>query len=216
MKTDSQLQHDVEDELEWEPAVQAEHIGVAVEKGVVTLSGFVETYPQKLAAEAATRRVMGVRGLAEELKVRYGSMVKTDDAQIAQTVLTMFNHDIVVPANNVQVQVEKGWVKLTGKVDWNYQREAATRVAGHALGVLGVTNLIEVRNVPAPKDVKDRIIAAFKRSADIDASKIVVTTDGGTVHLTGQVANWQERRTAETAAWGAPGVMKVDDRLVVA
>lgn len=216
MKTDSQLQHDVTEELEWEPAVCHEHIGVAAQNGVVTLTGFVKNYPEKLAAEQAARRVFGVRGLAEELQVRFDFTSKTDDATIASNILTVFNHDITVPENHVQVQVEKGWVKLTGTVDWNYQREATKRIAGHVLGVTGVTNLIEVRHAATPKDVKDRIVAAFKRSADIEASGITVTTDGGVVKLTGNVPNFKDRHLAEIAAWGAPGVCKIEDRLTVA
>ena len=183
---------------------------------MVTLTGFVKSYPEKLAAEKAARRVAGVRGLAEELQVRFASTPQTDDASIAERVLIMFNHDITVPENHIQVQVEKGWVKLSGKVDWHYQREAAKRIAGHVSGVVGVTNLIEVRNVPTPRDVKDRIVAAFKRSADIEASGISVTTDGGTVKLTGKVPSFKDRHLAEAAAWAAPGVFKIDDRLTVA
>ncbi|WP_454883312.1 BON domain-containing protein [Sphingomonas oryzagri] len=216
MNNDSQLQRDVSDELAWEPAIDHAHIGVAVANGVVTLSGFVKSYPEKIAAEHAARRVFGVRGIAEEIKVRFDFTPTTDDAQIAEKILTLFNHDITVPENHLQVQVEKGWVKLTGKVDWNYQREMAKRIAGHVLGVIGVTNLIEVRHVPTPRDVKDRIMAAFKRSADIEASAISVTAEGGIVHLSGQVPSWKDRRTAELAAWSAPGVTKVEDTLTIA
>ncbi len=215
MNNDGQLQRDVTDELAWEPAIDHAHIGVAVENGVVTLSGFVKSYPEKIAAEHAARRVFGVRGIAEEIKVRFDFTPRTDDAQIAEKILTLLNHDITVPENHLQVQVEKGWVKLTGEVDWNYQREMAKRIAGHVLGVIGVTDLIEVRHLPTPRDVKDRIVAAFQRSADIEASAISVTAEGGIVHLSGKVPSWKDRHTAELAAGSAPGVTRVEDTLTI-
>lgn len=215
MTKDIQLRRDIVEELEWEPSVRSEHIGVVVENGVVTLTGFVATYPEKLAAEKAVRRVAGVRGLAEEIEVRLAGAPETSDAQIASRILSMLSYDITVPENHVQVQVEKGWVKLTGKVDWNYQREAVAYITGHMLGVLGVENLIEVRPLPTSADVQDRILAAFKRSADIDASAISVTTEGSTVHLSGKVLSWMDKRRAENAAWAAPGVSKVEDKLVI-
>jgi len=214
-KTDNQLQHDVMDELEWEPSVDPADIGVAVNDGVVTLSGFVKSYPEKLAAEKAARRVAGVKALAEEIKVRFPSDPKTADHEIAKRIIDQFAWNVSIPDKTIQVKVEHGWVTLTGKVEWNYQSHEAKRAAGRITGVVGVSNLIEVKQVPTASDVKDRIMAAFKRQAGIDAAGVTVVTDGGTIRLNGKVRAWSERGIAERAAWSAPGVSKVEDHLTV-
>ena len=215
MKTDSQLQHDVMAELEWEPSIHHEEIGVAVTDGVVTLSGYVHSYLEKLAAEEAARRVGGVKAIAEEIKVRYPSDAKTADAEIARRILDIFAWDVSIPAARIAVKVEHGWVTLTGTVDWFFQKDAARRVAGKIHGVTGVSNLIELHAVPTASDVRERIEAAFKRSADLDAASVTVLTDGGKVTLGGRVMAWSERATAERAAWAAPGVTSVDDNIMV-
>lgn len=216
MKTDSQLQHDVMDELEWEPSVDHADIGVAVNDGVVTLSGFVKSYPEKLAAEKAARRVAGVKAIAEEIKVRFASDPKTADHEIAKRIVDMFAWNVSIPDDKIKVKVEHGWVTLTGSVDWFYQSEEARKVAGRITGVTGVSNLIEVRQLPRIGDVKDRIMNAFKRQADLDAAAVTVVTDGGKVTLGGRVKAWHERQIAERAAWAAPGVTKVEDNIVIA
>lgn len=215
-KTDKQLQRDVMDELEWDPSVDAANIGVSVADGVVTLNGFVKSYPEKIAAENATRRVAGVRAIAEEVKVRYASDPKTSDQDIAKRILDMFAWNVSIPEDAVKVKVEHGWVTLSGKLDWRYQSEEARRVAARVTGVLGVNNLIEVKKHPMPGDVKERITAAFKRQADLDAALVSVATEGTTVKLSGKVRAWNERGIAERAAWAAPGVTKVIDNIVVA
>jgi len=215
MKSDSQLQHDVIAELEYEPSVDHADIGVSVNDGVVMLSGFVKSYAEKMAAEKAARRVAGVRALAEEIKVRYPSDPKTSDPEIAKRILDMFVWDVTVPDDKIKVKVEKGWVTLSGTVDWFYQSEAAKKAAGKISGVIGVSNLVEVRRMPGAKDVRDRIIAAFKRNADLDANSITVLTDGNKVTLEGKVHGWHERQIAERAAWAAPGVSKVEDNIVI-
>jgi osmotically-inducible protein OsmY len=214
-KTDSQLQHDVMTELEWEPSVDPADIGVAVNDGVVTLSGYVKSYPEKIAAEKAARRVVGVRALAEEIKVRFASDPKTADHEIAKRILDTLSWNVSVPDNKVDVKVEHGWVTLTGTVDWNYQSVEAKRAAGRISGVAGVSNLIEVKKLPAATDVKHLITAAFKRQADLDAASVTVVTEGNTVKLGGKVKAWNERGIAERAAWAAPGVNKVVDNIVV-
>lgn len=216
MKTDSQLQHDVIAELEWEPSVDSADIGVAVDQGVVTLSGYVTSYAAKMAAEKATRRVSGVRALAEELKVRFASDPKTADHEIARRILDMFQWSALVPDNAIQVKVEHGWVTLSGTVDWHYQMEEARKVAGKINGVTGVGNLIEVRQRANANVVKDRIIAAIKRQADADAASVTVRTDGNKVILAGSVKGWHERQIAERAALGAPGVIRVEDNITLA
>jgi osmotically-inducible protein OsmY len=195
MKTDSQLQQDVMDELQWEPRVDHANIGVAAKDGVITLSGFVSSYTSKIAAEKATRRVKGVRGLAEEIEVRFANDPKTSDPEIAKRIA--------------------GWVTLSGTVDYHFHRQSAKDLASRINGVKGVTNLVEVKTAPSPADVKDRIIAAFKRNADLDASTITVVADGGTVRLGGKVHAWYERQIAERAAWAAPGVNRIEDNIAV-
>ncbi|ATE63880.1 BON domain-containing protein [Rhizorhabdus dicambivorans] len=216
MKTDSQLQHDVIAELEWEPSVDSADIGVAVDKGVVTLSGYVNSYAGKMAAEKAARRVSGVRALAEELKVRYASDPKTADHEIAQRILDMFKWNVLVPDSSIQVKVEHGFVTLSGTVDWAYQMDEARKVAGKINGVVGVGNLITVRQRPNASVVKDRIVAAIKRQADADAASVTVQTDGNKVILAGSVKGWHERQIAERAAWAAPGVTRVEDNITLA
>lgn len=215
MKSDSQLQRDVLDELEWEPSIDQADIGVAVTDGVVTLSGFVKSYPQKMAAEKATRRVAGVKAIAEEIKVRFASDPKTADHEIAKRILDMFSWNVSIPDDKIAVKVEHGWVTLSGTVDWYYQSDEARKVAGKVNGVVGVSNLIELRKLPTSGDVKDRIVAAFKRNADLDAASVTVFTDGGKVTLGGKVRAWNERQIAERAAWAAPGVSRVEDNIVV-
>jgi len=215
-KTDSQLQHDVIAELEWEPSVDHADIGVAVNDGVVTLSGFVKSYPEKMAAEKATRRVAGVKAIAEEIKVRFASDPKTADHEIAKRILDMFAWNVSIPDQQIMVKVEHGWVTLTGTVDLFYQSNEARKAAGRVTGVIGVSNLLEVKKLPAAFDIKDRIMAAFKRQANLDAGSVTVVTDGGTVKLGGRVKAWNERGIAERAAWAAPGVTKVEDNIVVA
>lgn len=216
MKTDGQLQHDVLAELEWEPRVDHANIGVAVHDGVVTLSGYVPTYPEKMAAEKAARRVAGVKALAEEIQVRFRTDHKLADHEIAKRIVDVFAWDVLVPVDAIEVKVEHGWVTLTGTVEWAYQRDEARKAAGRISGVLGVANLIDVKHTPVAADIKDRIKAAFKRQADLDAGSITVLTDGGMVHLGGRVDHWSERGIAERAAWAAPGVTKVTDDILVA
>ena len=212
--SDKSLQQSVIDELEWEPSVNAAHIGVAANNGVITLSGHVGTYAEKLAAEKAAGRVIGVKAVAEELEVRY-TFDKPDDDDIAKSALSALNWDIEVPGNSVTVKVEKGWITLSGNVDWYFQSSAAEADVRKLRGVLGVTNEIKIRPQVQASDVRSKIKAAFERNAQIDADAISVVTDGGKVTLSGSVDSWYERGLAEDTAWSAPGVTQVDDRLAV-
>lgn len=215
MKTDSQLQHDVMDELVWDPSIDHAHIGVAAKGGVVTLSGFVSNYAQKITAEHAAERVQGVQGIAEELTVRFLSDPKTSDEEIARRILDVFAWDVTIPDNKVTVKVEKGYVTLNGTLDWHYQKDAARKAAGKISGVISVNNAIKINNTAVVGDVRERIMAAFKRSATADASALRVTADGGTIKLSGNVHGRHERQMAERTAWAAPGVFFVEDNLVV-
>lgn len=215
MKSDSQLQQDIMDELQWEPRVHHANIGVAAKDGVITLSGFVGSYAEKIAAEKAARRVKGVRGLAEEIEVRLDSDAKTADPEIAKRIADMFDWSAMVPKHKIGVKVEHGWVTLTGTVDGHFQRKSASDLASRISGVRGVSNQIEVRAAASPSDIRERIMAAFRRNADLDASTITVAADGNTVRLGGKVHAWYERRIAERAAWSAPGVNRVEDNIIV-
>lgn len=215
MKTDSQLQRDVIDELVWDPRIDHAHIGVVANGGVVTLSGFVSNYAQKRTAEHAAERVKGVQGIAEELKIRFPTDPKTSDEEIARRVLDVFAWDVTIPHDRVTVKVENGHVTLNGKLDWNYQKEAARKSAGKITGVMGVNNRIEISNAAVAGDVRERIMAAFKRSATADASALSVTASGSTIKLSGNVHGSHERRVAERTAWAAPGVFFVEDNIVV-
>ncbi len=215
MKTDSQLQRDVMDELVWDPSIDHAHIGVAAKGGVVTLSGFVSNYAQKMTAEHAAERVQGVQGIAEELKVRFPFDPKTSDEEIARRVLDVFAWDVTIPDNKLTVKVEKGYVTLNGALDWNYQKDAARKAAGKIAGVMGINNRIEISNAAVSGDVRERIMAAFKRSATADARALSVTADGSTIKLSGNVHGRHERQVAERTAWAAPGVFFVEDNLVV-
>jgi osmotically-inducible protein OsmY len=215
MKTDSQLQQDVMDELQWEPRVHHANVGVSAKDGVITLSGFVGSYAEKIAAEKAARRVKGVRGLAEEIEVRLPSDAKTSDPEIAKRIADMFEWSVLIPKDKIAIKVEHGWVTLSGAVDGHFQRKSAGDLVSRISGVKGVSNQIEIKAAPSPADVKDRIVAAFRRNADLDASTITVSADNHTVRLGGKVHAWYERRIAERAAWSAPGVNRVEDNIMV-
>lgn len=215
-KSDSQLQADVMDELAWEPSIDHADIGVAVADGVVTLSGYVKSFAEKVAAEKAARRVAGVRAIAEEIKVRLASDRKTGDAEIAKRIADILSWDDLVPDDKITIKVEHGSVTLAGSVDWHYQRDAARKAAGKISGVIAISNLIAVRQSPAASDVRQRILNAFERHANLDATGISVVTDGSKIRLGGKVRAYFERGIAERAAWAAPGVTEIENNIVVA
>jgi osmotically-inducible protein OsmY len=215
MKTDHELQLEVLDELAWDPSIHAAHIGVTTREGVVTLSGHVASYAEKLAAEKAARRVDGVRAVAEEVEVRVPSSARRDDADIARAALDALQWSVNVPDDQLRLVVENGWIKLDGEVDWRYQAEAAANSVRYLTGVRGVTNNVRVRPRVHAQDVRQAITAALKRSAEVEARQIAVETADGRVTLRGRVHSWKERDAAERAAWSAAGVVAVDDRLTV-
>jgi osmotically-inducible protein OsmY len=211
-----QLRQDVLDELEFEPSVNAAHIGVAVEAGVVTLSGHVGSYAEKMAAVAATRRVKGVQAIADEIEVRYASDRKTADDEIAKRAVDILGWDTMVPSGSIQVMVRDGWVTLSGNADWFYQKKVAEEDVRKLTGVRGVINNIEIKPHAKADDVKRRIEDALKRHAEVEAKAIRVTVrDNDRVLLEGKVDNWNERYAAENAAWSAAGVRSVEDRITV-
>jgi osmotically-inducible protein OsmY len=211
-----QLQQDVVDELEYEPSVNAAHIGVTAEAGVVTLSGHVGSYAEKLAAIAAARRVRGVQAIADEIAVRYPDDKKTGDDEIAKRAVDLLGWDTMVPGGSIQVIVRDGWVTLSGAVDWCYQRKAAEYDVRRLSGVHGVINNIEIKPHAAAYDVQGKIEDALKRHAEVEAKAIRVTVhDNERVLLEGKVGSWNERYAVENAAWSAAGVKSVDDRITV-
>ena len=214
-KLDTQLQGDVLDELKWEPSINAEQIGVAAKDGVITLSGIVGSYAEKLIAEKAARRVEGVQAIAEDLEVRLPGDPKTSDTEIAQRVVDILEWDSLVPKQKIKVTVENGVVRLTGEVDWGFQKNQALKNASRISGVTRIDNWIVVKPAIAVGDVKDRIEQAFTRQADFEAEKIRVSAQGHTVILDGRVKSWDKRDIAERAAWAAPGVSQVEDNLII-
>ncbi|MFX1764956.1 BON domain-containing protein [Paraburkholderia sp. A1RI-2L] len=215
MKTDLQLKHDVEAELEWEPAVTASNIGVEVKDGVVTLAGHLASLREKIAAEQAAQRVGGVRALVVELDVRLPGDDMRTDADIARIAGSVLNWTAGLSEGAVQVQVERGHVVLNGAVDWTWQSQAAARAVAQLRGVAGVVNHIEVRHAVAPDKISKDILEAMRRHADREARHIQVTVDEGTVRLSGKVHSFAERAVARGAAWAAPGVRAVVDDLSV-
>jgi osmotically-inducible protein OsmY len=214
--TDSQLRQSVIDELEFDPSLDAAHIGVAVDKNVVSLTGHANSYAEKVAAIAAVRRVRGVHAIAENIDVRYPSQHKTADDQIAKRACDILDWDMFVPKGTIDVLVQEGWITLSGSVDWYYQRTAAEEDIRKLSGVCGVTNKIVVQPRIDPADIKHKIEAALERHTELEAKAIRVSLkSGNTVVLEWKVDNWDERRAVEHAAWSAPGVAYVEDRLTI-
>ena len=216
MKEDLQLQQRVIDELEFEPSVNAAHIGVSVHDGVVTLSGYVASYVEKFAAERIVRRIKGAKALAMELEVRLPSDHKTADDEIAARAARILNWDVAVPHGRISIKVEHGIVTLSGEVDWHFQRAEAEYDVHKLSGVRAVINDIIVMPKADAEDVRAKIRAALERNAEVEANHITVNVSGGKVTLAGKVNAWTEREAAERAAWSAPGVTQVEDRIELA
>ncbi len=215
MKTDAQLKKDVTAELEWDPSINASHVGVTAADGVVTLSGHLNTFVEKYAIERAVQRVQGVKAIALEVDVKLEPGHKRSDSEIAGAVESALQWHALVPAERIQVKVEKGWITLKGEVDWEYQRRNAEKAVRPLTGVVGVSNAITLKPSVTPARVADRIRDAMARHAEREAKHIEVMVSGSAVTLRGTVDSWAERNAAFGAAWSAPGVLSVVNEIRV-
>jgi osmotically-inducible protein OsmY len=215
MKSDSEIERDVREELQWDPDLNAEDIAVSVKDGVVTLAGFARSYTDRLEAEAAAKRVAGVHAVANDIEVRLPEIDQRPDPDIARDAVTALKSQLPISYENIKVIVKDGWITLEGSAEWQYQKTTAENAVRKIKGVKGVTNVILLKPAAEPTDIQRKIQEAFKRSAEVDANRITVETKGSEVILKGTVRSWTEREEAERVAWSAPGVTHVEDRIVV-
>jgi osmotically-inducible protein OsmY len=212
---DGDIRRKVIAELDWDPSIDASAVGVAVKDGVVTLSGSIASYWQKKEAERVAKRVAGVKAVAEDLTIKLPGTAERSDADIAQSVVTGLRFNVAVPHDRIQITVENGWVTLEGEVEWQYQKSVAESAIKYLMGVKGVTNSISIKPRVSAADVKAKIESAFARRAQLNANQIRVESSDNKVILRGSVHSWDEKDQAEQAAWGAPGVTKVENDVIV-
>jgi osmotically-inducible protein OsmY len=215
VRSDEEIQRDVLEELKWDARLQPNEIGVIVKNGIVTLTGWIDSYLKKVAAEEDAQRVPGVKAVVNDIEVRLPGSAERTDADLAKAVLDALRWDAAVPADNIEVTVDHGWVTLKGEVEYAFQKREAERVVERIAGVKGVTNLIEVRPRVTPEDLKEKIRQALVREAQLDASHITVDVQGGKIILRGRVRSYAEKKAAEEVAWHTPGVTDVENQIEV-
>ena len=213
--TDEDIQRDVQEELKWDTRVRPNEIGVAVKDGIVTLTGRVDSYLKKIAAEEDAHRVPGVKAVVNDIEVRLPGSAERTDADLAKAALNALKWDAGIPTDKIDVTVSHGWVTLKGEVDYYFQKRDAEHAIERLSGVRGVTNLLTVKPQPTPQDLKSQIEKALVRNAETDASRITVDVQGSKVILRGTVSSYAEKKAAEETAWSAPGVTEVDNRIIV-
>jgi osmotically-inducible protein OsmY len=216
MKSDSEIERDVKEELSWNPDLNADDIAISVKKGVVTLAGFTRSYTDKFEAEAAAKRVAGVVAVANDIEVRIPSVDERPDPEIARDAVAAVKSQLPISSEKIKIIVKNGWITLEGQVEWQYQRSTAENAVRRIKGVKGVSNMIQLKPHAQPSEIKKKIQDAFRRNAEVDSNRIIVEADGSVVTLKGTVRSWIEREEAERAAWAAPGVTSVVDQIVVA
>jgi osmotically-inducible protein OsmY len=215
MKTDNEILKDVQDELKWDPYLSSSEIGVSVKDGIVTLTGVVDSYYKKLAAENAVKKVAGVTAVVQKIEIRLSESGKRKDSDIAEAIQNAFKWSVLVPKDKIKIKVENGWVTLEGDVEWEFEKNAARKAVEKIEGVQGVTNNIKVTPKAVPSEIQQKIKSAFLRSASFDADRINVSVDGSTVRLSGKVRSWAEKKEAERQAWLAPGVTRVENDIEI-
>ena len=215
MRSDREIERDVREELNWDPDLDAEDIAISVKDGVVTLAGFTRGYSDRLEAEHAAKRVAGVHAVANDIEVRLPSIDQRPDPDIARDAIASLKAQLPISHENIKVIVKDGWLTLEGTVEWQYQKTTAENAVRKVKGVKGVTNVMSLKPKVEPTDIQRRIQEAFKRNAEVDANRITVETHGSEVILKGTVRSWIEREEAERVAWSAPGITRVEDRIVV-
>ena len=215
MKSDTEIERDVREELKWDPDLDATDVAVSVKNGVVTLTGFTRSYTDRLEAELAAKRVSGVHAVANDIEVRLPAIDQRPDPDIARDAVAALKSELPISHDRIKIIVKDGWITLEGAVEWQYQKTSAETAVRRVKGVKGVTNVIAVKPKVEPSELQRKIMEAFKRNAEVDANRITVEAHGSEVILKGTVRSWIEREEAERVAWSAPGITHVEDRIVV-
>ena len=215
MKTNEDLQRDVQDAIKWQPSLHAAEIGVAVKDGIVTLSGTVDSFSKKSQAEDAAKNVSGVQAVVEKIEVKFANWGKIEDSEIANEIVNAFKSNWEIPNDKIKIKVEDGWVTLSGELPWNYQKEAAQRIVNTQAGVKALTNSLDIKSSINDDIEKEGIECALERNGSIDDQDIQVSVAGTKITLNGTVGTWYQKEEAGRIAWKAPGVSRVENELVI-